>query len=252
MGLWHVFYEDWQMECCGTPFAVGDEVSWPLLLLDPGIVLGGGWLDQLTEVAGPVEEVGGVRMVREETGLAVALGADPDAEEDRRREPGGRMRSAGLLSVERHGARWPEAGGLVRAVQVLTQAWTETAPGSRSYEPVAAERRLRPVDRCPEWFKETEAERAADGRWRRSRESGVVVTLEVPGTDSRLSHAVREARGIPRQGAEPGAETRGIPAADLAVLLESLSTPRRRGRPGTAGWPTDPGPVARRGADEGP
>ncbi|MFD3835413.1 DUF6578 domain-containing protein [Streptomyces sp. NPDC058642] len=19
MGLWHVFYENWQMECCGTP-----------------------------------------------------------------------------------------------------------------------------------------------------------------------------------------------------------------------------------------
>ncbi|MEV6049471.1 DUF6578 domain-containing protein [Streptomyces sp. NPDC052107] len=26
-----VFYEDWQMECCGTPFAVGDEVSWKLV-----------------------------------------------------------------------------------------------------------------------------------------------------------------------------------------------------------------------------
>ncbi|MFB0620036.1 DUF6578 domain-containing protein [Streptomyces sp. AGS-58] len=25
-----VFYEDWQMECCGTPFAVGDEVAWRL------------------------------------------------------------------------------------------------------------------------------------------------------------------------------------------------------------------------------
>ncbi|MFC8141074.1 DUF6578 domain-containing protein [Streptomyces paradoxus] len=253
MGLWHVYYEDWQMECCGTPFSVGDEVGWPLLLLDPDTVLGGGWHDQLTEVAGPVEDVGGVRMVREGTGLVVALGADPDAEEDRRPEPGGRTRSAGLLSVERHGAQWPEASGLVRAVQVLTQAWAETAPGSRSYVPVAGERGLRLVDRCPKWFTETEAERAADGRGRLSRESGVVVTLEVPGTDSRLSDAVREARGIPRQGAEPGAETRGIPAADLAVLLESLSTPRRRGRFGAAGRPTDPRPVAPRGgADEGP
>ncbi|WP_373463980.1 DUF6578 domain-containing protein [Streptomyces canus] len=23
MGLWHVFYENRQMECCGTPFSVG-------------------------------------------------------------------------------------------------------------------------------------------------------------------------------------------------------------------------------------
>jgi hypothetical protein len=25
-----VFVESWQHECCGEPFAVGDEVSWPL------------------------------------------------------------------------------------------------------------------------------------------------------------------------------------------------------------------------------
>ncbi|MEU7482378.1 DUF6578 domain-containing protein [Streptomyces sp. NPDC042319] len=25
-----VFYEDWEMECCGTPFSVGDRVSWAL------------------------------------------------------------------------------------------------------------------------------------------------------------------------------------------------------------------------------
>jgi hypothetical protein len=126
----------------------------------------------------------------------------------------------------------------VRAVQVLTQTWAETAPGSRSYEPVAGKRGLRAVERCPRWFTETEGERAADGRGRRSCESGVVVTLDVPGTDSRLSHAVREARGIPGQGAEPGAETRGIGAADLAALLETLSTatpPRRRARRRHAG-----------------
>ncbi|MFF3919402.1 DUF6578 domain-containing protein [Streptomyces sp. NPDC001852] len=29
-----VFYENWQMECCGTPFAVGDEVAWPLVAHD--------------------------------------------------------------------------------------------------------------------------------------------------------------------------------------------------------------------------
>ena len=29
-----VFYEDWQMECCGRAFSVGDEVRWPLAELD--------------------------------------------------------------------------------------------------------------------------------------------------------------------------------------------------------------------------
>ncbi|MEU6675654.1 DUF6578 domain-containing protein [Streptomyces sp. NPDC046925] len=30
MALWNVMYDDWQMECCGTPFSVGDEVTWQL------------------------------------------------------------------------------------------------------------------------------------------------------------------------------------------------------------------------------
>ncbi|WP_369693106.1 DUF6578 domain-containing protein, partial [Streptomyces luteocolor] len=28
MALWNVMYDDWQMECCGEPFGVGDEVAW--------------------------------------------------------------------------------------------------------------------------------------------------------------------------------------------------------------------------------
>ncbi|MEU0583722.1 DUF6578 domain-containing protein [Streptomyces sp. NPDC006132] len=219
MGLWHVIYEDWQMECCGTPFSVGDEVSWPLLLEDADRVFGGGWHDQLSKVCGPVEDVGGVRVVREETGLTAALAGDPDDEEDRRPKPGDRIRSVGLLSVERHGARWPEAGGRVRAVQVLEQAYAQASPGSRTWEPVAGERRLRRVERCPKWFAE-----GAEEQGRQWRESGAVVTLDVPGTDSWLSHALREARGIPHRGAAPGTETEGLPAAELAALLESLST----------------------------
>ncbi|MGX1565330.1 DUF6578 domain-containing protein [Streptomyces sp. NPDC055506] len=163
MGLWHVFYADWQMECCGTPFSVGDEVNWPLLLLDADDAYGGGWHDQLTEVAGPVEHVGGVRVVREETGLTVALGGEPQ----------GWIRSVGLLSVERHGASWPQVTGRVRAVHVVTQGYAETPPGSRSWEPVPGERRLRAVDQCPKWFADDAAERG-----HRRRESGVVVTLE--------------------------------------------------------------------------
>ncbi|WP_323178079.1 DUF6578 domain-containing protein [Streptomyces sp. NBC_00847] len=50
MGLWHMFYAGWQMECCRTPFQPGDEVSWPLLLSDAPEVLGGDWHDQLTRI----------------------------------------------------------------------------------------------------------------------------------------------------------------------------------------------------------
>ncbi|MEU9985496.1 DUF6578 domain-containing protein [Streptomyces sp. NPDC048045] len=34
MPTMRVFYEDWQMECCGRPFSVGDEICWRLAELD--------------------------------------------------------------------------------------------------------------------------------------------------------------------------------------------------------------------------
>jgi len=219
MGLWRVFYADWQMECCGTPFAVGDEVSWPLLLSAADDLLGGGWHDQLTKVTGPVEEVrdgdGSVRVVREETGLTVALGE---------MGAGDQIQAVGLLGVERHGGSWPEVTGRVRAVQVLSQGHAESAPGSRSWEPVPGERWLRSVERCPKWFDDGDVRVGADGRGRRRDEEGVVVTLEVAGTDSRLSYAVREARGMPHEGAVPGTETAGLSAEGVGALLEGLST----------------------------
>ncbi|MFG2548578.1 DUF6578 domain-containing protein [Streptomyces sp. NPDC048581] len=222
MGLWHVFYEDWQMECCGTPFKVGDEVSWPLLLSDADGELGGGWHDQLTEIAGAVEDLpgdeGAVRVLREEDGLVVALHqhpvdviADEEVGEVGEVGPGDRLRHVGLLTAEFHGdPDLPETRGRVRAIQVLRQGWAEAAPGSHTREPVAGDRSLRSVWECPKWFADADA--------------GVIVTLEVPGTDSRLSHAVREARGIAHT--TPGRDVTGLPPAALAELLETLSTVR--------------------------
>ncbi|MFD3615776.1 DUF6578 domain-containing protein [Streptomyces sp. NPDC058676] len=224
MGLWHVFYPDWQMECCGTPFSLGEEVSWPLLLSDADEVLGGGWHDQLSKIVGPVADIrgeeGAVRVVREETGLLVALRQHPvglvPAQEPGEGEarPGDRIRAVGLLTVETHGsAGLPEVRGRVRAIQVVTQGFADPAPGSGAWEPVPGERSLRSVDTCPKWF----------GGGRSRSDAGAVVTLDVPGTDSWLSHAVREACGIPHEGAVPGAETEGIPADALAALLATFS-----------------------------
>ena len=221
MGLWHVFYEGWQMDCCGTPFAVMDEVGRPLLLTDADGVLGGGRHDQLTRLVGPVEEVpdeegAAVRILREETGLTVALGGEPGAGP----RPGDPVRVVGLLTVERHGGGGPEVSGRMRAVQVVTQTYEKTAPDSRSWHPVPGERRLRSVEHCPKWF----TDGAPDERGRRSVESGVVATLEVPGTDSWLSHAVREARGIPQEGAVPGSELWGIGGGEPAEVPAGMST----------------------------
>ncbi|MEV0220523.1 DUF6578 domain-containing protein [Streptomyces sp. NPDC050704] len=69
MGSWQVFYESWQMECCGTPFSVGDEVTWPLRFTDADESLavelhGGKW----PERTGLVQEI---RLVSERNAAAV-------------------------------------------------------------------------------------------------------------------------------------------------------------------------------------
>ncbi|MET7731519.1 DUF6578 domain-containing protein [Streptomyces sp. NPDC005402] len=205
MGLWHVFYADWQMECCGTPFSVGEDVGWPLLFRAAGDVLGGGWHDQLTELAGPLEQGAGP-VLRDRSGLVVGVGESAAA-------PGDSAPLVGLLTVETHGGRLPEVRGRVRSVQVVTQEYGETEAGSRTWEPVPGRRSLRSVDASPKWF--------ADGGGARS-EAGTVVTLEVPDTDSGLSHAVRRIRNLP-PGSPPGTETAGLPADALAELLTELS-----------------------------
>ncbi|MEW2132573.1 DUF6578 domain-containing protein [Streptomyces sp. NPDC005435] len=50
MALMKVFYEDWQMGCCGDPFSVGDRVGWNLVPVkkagDPGCGYGAGaWVE---------------------------------------------------------------------------------------------------------------------------------------------------------------------------------------------------------------
>ncbi|WP_063753071.1 DUF6578 domain-containing protein [Streptomyces resistomycificus] len=230
MGLWHVFYADWQMECCGAPFALGDEVGWPLLLSDADDVLGGGWHDQLSKIVGPPEEVrgedGAVRVVRDETGLVVALHQHPvgrrageERGEARRGDP---IRSVGLLTVETHqSAELPEVRGRVRAIQVVTQAFAEPEPGSGTWQPVPGERWLRSVDACPKWF----------GGPRKRSGAGAVVTLDVPATDSRLSYTVPRGERHPARrayrrrdrGDRGGRE--GGPAGTLSTARPLPGTP---------------------------
>lgn len=107
--------------------------------------------------------------------------------------------------------------GRVRAVQVLTQGYVQPLD-SEAWWAVAAERGLQAVERCPKRFVDREP---VDGY--RHVDAGVMVTLEVPDTDSWLSHAVRKASGLP-EDAPPGAETEGIDARSLAALLETFST----------------------------
>ncbi|MFF4395986.1 DUF6578 domain-containing protein [Streptomyces sp. NPDC001480] len=43
MVLRRALYEGWQMECCGRPFSVGDEVTWPVMPMEPDDMRAWGW-----------------------------------------------------------------------------------------------------------------------------------------------------------------------------------------------------------------
>ncbi|MFI1676473.1 DUF6578 domain-containing protein [Streptomyces sp. NPDC020607] len=159
MTVWNVMYEDWQLECCGDRFAVGDEVTWQLLV--DATASRREWAAELTVIEGPVESAGGGPVVSS-GGVTVpwtGTGAWPP-----------RLHLKGLLKVERHGGKWPRTTGVVRGIQVVSQGyWEENL--------VPGERRLRPVDRCPKRF--AHVGRAAAGEKLRREETGVLVALEV-------------------------------------------------------------------------
>jgi hypothetical protein len=165
MALWRVFYEDWQMECCGTPFSVGERVDWRLLLLPAGDVLGGGWDRQVCRIEGTAEMPGGgdgtLRTVRAADGLVAALGEGTGVAD------GGRTRWEGVLLVEHHAGEWARTTGRVRALHLVRRPPEETRPGSRLSESAPAWRRLEEVTTCPRWFGPDTA--------------GVLAVLDVPG-----------------------------------------------------------------------
>ncbi|WP_028811289.1 DUF6578 domain-containing protein [Streptomyces flavidovirens] len=167
MTLWRIMYESWQMECCGEPFSVGDEVRWPLALHEPDEVTAhASWEDTYSEL-----EPAGDGLVSGPGVTALYAG-----------EPLSRP-VVGLLAVETHGPQpddVPETVGTVRSIQVVTEGYAETHAGSRSYEPVAGERWLRMTGTCPKWFSdETLPDRG--GRGYRRVETGALVELETPG-----------------------------------------------------------------------
>ncbi|MET8689629.1 DUF6578 domain-containing protein [Streptomyces sp. NPDC004732] len=159
MTLWNVMYQDWQMECCGKPFRVGEEMTWQLLV-DPA-VRGPEWAAELSGIEGPVESAGGGPVVCS-GGVTVPWQGD-----------GGwppRALLTGLLSVERHGGKWPPTVGVVRGIQVVGQGFVADSA-------VPGKRRLRAVDACPKWFERVG--RATAGAALRWEETGVLVSLEV-------------------------------------------------------------------------
>ncbi|MEU2058983.1 DUF6578 domain-containing protein [Streptomyces sp. NPDC013455] len=147
MARTRVFYEDWQLQCCGTPFAVGDEVAWRLVAVD-----GREPPDGHHGAAAWVENHGG-------PGRATT----------------GRVRAIELVHQEHtvHPRPVPPVPDDVEPGTVVFRKppyTLEAVPGAVTLES---------VDRCPRWFEEEEPDPGAGpGRVRRTR--GALVTLDIP------------------------------------------------------------------------
>lgn len=191
MAMWHVMYDSWQMECCGTPFSVGDDVAWPLALYERADLgaAAADWEPFFSRLDGSAEAL-----------------AEPDDDEDDGEEfpaatvvrvpglvalwsRGGEgaperpvpAKVTGLLSAETHVGGGPPVPGVVRALRVVTLTYASTPGDSRMYEPVPGEMTLREVDTCPKWFAD---EGTGRGHGAHRSETGVLVTLETPDRDA--------------------------------------------------------------------
>ncbi|MFJ7148008.1 DUF6578 domain-containing protein [Streptomyces sp. NPDC100445] len=155
MALTRVFYEDWQMECCGTPFAVGDEVAWPLAVHgdgergeDPGYGAGARVENHADVGQETLGRVHAIELVHQEH---VVL-TDPRAAERLDRAPDPDAESEGALLLP-------------------SPYQMEAVPGAWTLEPVTA---------CPKWFRSEEPGRGP-GPHRIRRTQGALVTLDVTG-----------------------------------------------------------------------
>ncbi|MFH9083488.1 DUF6578 domain-containing protein [Streptomyces sp. NPDC017673] len=162
-----VYYADWQMECCGRPFAVGDEVAWRLVPAGEEDDCYGAtaWVENH---GGPDEETVGRVDAVELVHQQYVVHTDPRARErvDRALDPD------------------EEPGGLV------------LLPSPYRWEPVPGAHVLEPVAACPKWFAE-EHPGPGPGPRRIRRTTGALVTLDVTGTRSvrRRPRKPRRTRG---------------------------------------------------------
>ncbi|MGW2960161.1 DUF6578 domain-containing protein [Streptomyces sp. NPDC001220] len=142
-----VFYEDWQMECCGTPFAVGDEVAWKLVAYR-------------------------AEARREGVGYGAEAWVENHGGPDH--PTAGRVRAVGLVREEYRFHR-PDPVPAPPGKGVVLQGT------GRGLEPVPGTVTTTSVEACPKWFGEVDLG-TVDGLGRVRRICGALVTLVAPDT----------------------------------------------------------------------
>ena len=172
MSTWPVFVQDWQCECCGDAFALGDDVAWTLLFFaEPAVSIPGEMFVEATvrlERMGQTDDgtTGQIVRVGDEV-PAWWAGGDPCPESVR-----------GVLMEEHHGgvpADLPPSHGIVRRIQLVTQEYRNV--GGVTWEAASATAEYRELTSTPTGF---DADLEPEGPLRRMQ-IGLLVDLEVDG-----------------------------------------------------------------------
>lgn len=165
-----MFVQDWQFECCGDPFAVGDEVAWTLLFfVEPAVPMPG---EMYVDTRVRVERKG---TADDGTiGHIVCLGDELPAWWA---GPGLCPVSVrGVLMEEHHGGvpcDLPRSRGVVRRIQLVTQEYRNV--GGVTWEPASATADYQELTSTPPEF-DADLESPAPHR---RMQIGLLVDLEV-------------------------------------------------------------------------
>ncbi len=173
MDVWPVMVESWQLECCGHPPTVGDDIAWTLNLINPGDVAEPeDFLSTLAveaEPHGQPEHDAYPTLIRHR-GLTAYWRAP--------RSTRGRTRVRGLLLEDHHidvPDDMPATYGTVRQVRVVTQTHELRQGGDQGWFPVPGTVRTREVTTSPASFFDGDL----DGNEPLPIETGILVDLAV-------------------------------------------------------------------------
>jgi len=148
MPEWPVYVDGWQLECCGAPFAVGEEVEWTLMLSSDRSVSS----DLVVELSGTVDQA---VCDEERSGCIIRSGGLRAWVEDA--EAGQHFRARGLLCEDHHGAMpegVPSTLGTVQRIQMVTRPYIRASERMWIPKPGAVE--FRDLSASPAGFTDEE------------------------------------------------------------------------------------------------
>lgn len=166
MPEWPVYVDGWQLQCCGSPFAVGDNVEWTLMLSSDRTLPS----KLVVEFSGTVEHAASDEDL---SGYVVGSGELHAWVEGAQAER--EFEARGALREDHHGGipgGVPPTRGTVRRIQMVTRPYVRA--DERMWIPKSGEVELRDLSQSPGEFRDAETLPEL-----REIQTGLLVSLDV-------------------------------------------------------------------------